>query len=66
MNFELTAEQKLFRDAVRGFAEKHLRAGALARAHDPAHPWDISRLMAKQGLMGITMNSPEQSPEKSG
>jgi alkylation response protein AidB-like acyl-CoA dehydrogenase len=55
MNFELTAEQQSFRDAVRGFAEKHLREGALARAHDPAYPWDVSRLMAAQGLMGITM-----------
>ena len=55
MNFELTPEQHAFRDSVRGFAEKHLRAGALARAHDPAHPWDVSRLMARQGLMGITM-----------
>ena len=55
MNFELTPEQQAFRDSVRGFAEKHLRAGALARAHDPAHPWDVSRLMAGQGLMGITM-----------
>ena len=55
MNFELTPEQHAFRDSVRGFAEKHLRAGALARAHDPAHPWDVSRLMAQQGLMGITM-----------
>jgi alkylation response protein AidB-like acyl-CoA dehydrogenase len=55
MNFELTPEQQAFRDSVLGFAEKHLRAGALARAHDPAHPWDVSRLMAGQGLMGITM-----------
>jgi len=55
MNFELTPEQQAFRDSVRGFADKHLRAGALARAHDPAHPWDVSRLMAGQGLMGITM-----------
>jgi alkylation response protein AidB-like acyl-CoA dehydrogenase len=55
MNFDLAPEQQTFRDAVRGFAEKHLRAGALARAHDPAHPWDVSRLMAEQGLMGITM-----------
>ena len=55
MNFELTAEQRSFRDAVRGFAEKHLREGALARAHSPDHPWDVSRLMAKQGLLGITI-----------
>jgi alkylation response protein AidB-like acyl-CoA dehydrogenase len=55
MNFELTAEQRSFRDAVRGFAEKHLREGALARAHNPEHPADVARLMAQQGLMGITI-----------
>lgn len=60
MNFELTPEQQAFRDAVRGFAEKHLRAGALERAHNPAHPWDVSRVMAQQGLLGITI------PEKDG
>ena len=64
MNFELTPEQQAFRDSVRGFAEKHLRAGALARAHDPAHPWDVSRLMARQGLMGITM--PEEDGGQGG
>ena len=60
MNFELTPEQIAFRDAVRGFAEKHLREGALARAHNPDHSWDVARLMAKQGLLGITI------PEKDG
>jgi alkylation response protein AidB-like acyl-CoA dehydrogenase len=60
MNFELTSEQTAFRDAVRGFAERHLRDGALARAHEPEHPWDVARLMAEQGLLGITI------PEKDG
>jgi alkylation response protein AidB-like acyl-CoA dehydrogenase len=55
MNFEFAPEQKEFRDAVRRFAEKHLAAGRLARAHDPAHPWDVAKLMAAQGLLGITM-----------
>jgi alkylation response protein AidB-like acyl-CoA dehydrogenase len=55
MNFEFTAEQTQFRDSVRRFAGKHLAAGKLARAHDPAHPWDVARLMAGQGLLGITM-----------
>ena len=64
MNFELTPEQSAFRDAVRGFAEKHLREGALARAHSPDHPWDVSRLMAKQGLLGITL--PEQDGGQGG
>jgi len=60
MNFDLTDEQKQFRDAVRGFAERHLRDGALARAHHPEHPWDVAKLMAEQGLLGITI------PEKDG
>jgi len=55
MDFSLGEEQRAFRDSVRGFAQKHLAAGALARAHDPAHPFDVARLMARQGLLGITM-----------
>ncbi len=45
----------MFCDSVRGFAEKHLAAGALARAHQEEHPWDVSKLIAEQGLMGIAM-----------
>jgi alkylation response protein AidB-like acyl-CoA dehydrogenase len=60
MNFQLTPEQETFRDAVRGFAERHLRDGALERAHNPEHPWDVAKLMAEQGLLGITI------PEKDG
>ena len=60
MNFQLTPEQEAFRDAVRGFAERHLRDGALARAHATEHPWDVAKLMAEQGLLGITI------PEKDG
>ncbi len=55
MDFTLSEEQRLFRDSVRGFAQKHLAAGAVARAHDSAHPFDVARLMANQGLLGITM-----------
>src|SRR5882757_710550 len=56
MNFDLSDEQKMFRDSVRGFAERHLAAGALARAHQEEHPWDVARLMAEQGLLGITIS----------
>ncbi len=55
MNFQLTEEQQMFRDSVRGFAERHLAGGAIARAHTEEHPWDVAKLMAKQGLMGITI-----------
>ncbi len=56
MNFELTEEQKQFRDSVRGFAERHLRKGALERARNPGYPWDVAKLMAGQGLLGITLS----------
>lgn len=55
MDFSLSEEQQLFRDSVRGFAERHLRTGALERALAEAYPTDIARLMAQQGLLGITM-----------
>ena len=37
------------------FARDHLAAGALKRAHDPHFPFDVAQLMAKHGLMGITL-----------
>ena len=55
MDFKLSEEQEMFRASVRGFAEKHLAASALARAHQVEHPFDVARLMAEQGLMGIAM-----------
>ena len=55
MNFELTEEQVLFRDSVAAFADRHLKADALRRAHDPAFPWDAARLMGAQGLLGIAL-----------
>jgi alkylation response protein AidB-like acyl-CoA dehydrogenase len=55
MNFQFTDEQKLFADSTRRFAEQHLEKDALERAHDPRFPLDVAQLMAKQGLMGITL-----------
>jgi len=55
MNFQFTPEQEEFRVAVRRFAERHLKAGARERAHSTEYPWDVAKLMAAQGLLGITM-----------
>jgi alkylation response protein AidB-like acyl-CoA dehydrogenase len=55
MDFRFTPEQEQFRDSVRRFAEKHLAAGALARAHAADYPWEVARQMAAQGLLGITV-----------
>jgi len=55
MDFRLTHEQQEFKDSVTRFAKKHLADGALARAHEPDYPWDVARLMADNGLLGITI-----------
>jgi len=55
MDFNLTQEQRAFEEAVLGFAERHLVAGALRRAHQDDYPWDVAKLMAEQGLLGITI-----------
>jgi alkylation response protein AidB-like acyl-CoA dehydrogenase len=59
MNFEFTEEQRAFAEQVRRFAREHLAKGALERAHDPRFPFDVARLMAKQGLIGITLPQSE-------
>ncbi len=55
MDFELTEEQRIFQDQVRGFAERHLAEGALERAHAEPHPRDVAKLMAENGLFGIVL-----------
>jgi alkylation response protein AidB-like acyl-CoA dehydrogenase len=64
MNFDFTDEQKLFAESVRRFARDHLAAGALKRAHDTGFPYDVAQLMAKQGLMGISL--PQEDGGQSG
>ena len=54
MDFNLTEEQTMFRDSVAAFADRHLRDGALQRAHSDDYPWDVARSMAEAGLIGIT------------
>src|SRR5690349_14498167 len=55
MQFELNEEQSMFRDSVAAFAQRHLAAGALERAHSDDYPWEVAKLMAEQGLIGITV-----------
>lgn len=53
MNFELTPEQRAFSDSVRRFGQAHLASGALERAHARGYPWEVARMLAEQGLIGI-------------
>jgi len=55
MDFQLNEEQRLFRDSVAKWAEDNLREGALARAHSPSFPFEVSRKAAAAGLLGITI-----------
>jgi len=55
MDFTFSDDQRLFKDSVLGFAAKTLAKDALARAHAGTFPWDVARLMAKNGLLGITI-----------
>ncbi|NNM74152.1 acyl-CoA dehydrogenase family protein [Enterovirga aerilata] len=56
MDFDLSDEQRLLAESVRRFAESKLGGTApLRRAHDPHFPFDVAALMAKQGLLGITV-----------
>jgi alkylation response protein AidB-like acyl-CoA dehydrogenase len=55
MYFALSNEQSIFKDSVLKFSKQHLRDGALQRAHSHGYPTEIARLMADNGLMGLTI-----------
>jgi alkylation response protein AidB-like acyl-CoA dehydrogenase len=55
MDFNLTEAQAALQARVRDLAEGHLKAGALARAHDDGYPRDIAAWMAANGLLGLTI-----------
>ena len=55
MDFRLTPEQEQFRDSVLRFSRNELSEKALERAHAAGYPWDVAKLMAGQGLLGITI-----------
>jgi alkylation response protein AidB-like acyl-CoA dehydrogenase len=59
VDFTLDAERQIFQDSVRGLSQRHLADGALARARDPQFPFDVARIMAENGLMGITIPEAE-------
>jgi hypothetical protein len=55
MSFDLTDEQEEFAESVRAFAQARLGADALRRAHEPGYAWDAAKLLAEQGLLGLTI-----------
>lgn len=55
MNYDLPEEVEELRGHVEAFAAKMLAPGAHKRAHSAEYPWDISKMMAEQGLLGLTI-----------
>ena len=56
MDFALSEDQEMFREAVRRFAKEKLSDSVVARAQDERFPWDVARAMADQGLFGILLS----------
>ena len=59
MDFTLDPDREMFRDQVRKLAERHLAQGALGRAREAHFPFDVARIMAENGLLGITVPEAE-------
>jgi alkylation response protein AidB-like acyl-CoA dehydrogenase len=64
VDFELPEEVSDLREAVSAFAADHLAPGALERAHREEYPWDAAKLIADQGLLGLTI--PEEKGGQGG
>ena len=53
----LSDDLELFRETVRSFATARLADGYLDRALSDAFPWDVYRLLASQGLIGLEVGA---------
>ena len=60
MNFELSEEHKMIRDAARDFAQNELLPGVIERDENQAFPHEQIKKMGELGFMGM-MVSPEYS-----
>jgi len=58
MNFQLSEEHKLIRDAAREFAQNVLKPGVIERDQTQSFPDELVRQMGEMGFMGM-MVSPE-------
>lgn len=55
MDFTFTPEQEMFRDSVSRFARRELAPGVLERTQSDHIAVDVSKKLAAQGLLGITI-----------
>ncbi|MDQ0191464.1 acyl-CoA/acyl-ACP dehydrogenase [Alicyclobacillus cycloheptanicus] len=55
MDFDVTAEQKLFVESVTAFGQRYFADGAYAEEEPEGYPHKYLRLLANQGLTGICL-----------
>ena len=55
MNFDLTGEQRRWRDLARDFAQGEIRPRAAQLDKEQKFPYDIAARMAELGRMGMTI-----------
>ena len=55
MNFDLTGEQRRWRDLAREYAQEEIRPRAAQLDKEQKFPYDIAAKMAELGLMGLTV-----------
>jgi len=53
MSFELSEDQKMIRDSVRDFTERHVAPDVIERDNLKKFPHEIIKMLADQGLLGI-------------
>ena len=56
MNFELTEEHKMIRDAARDFAQSELLPGVIDRDENQTFPTEQIKKLAKLGFLGMMVN----------
>ena len=57
MEFSLTEEQLMIRDAAREFAQKELKPGVIERDSKQEYPTEHVKMMADMGFLGMTVDS---------
>ncbi len=57
MDFTLTEDHKMIRDAAREFAQERLKPGVIERDTNGTYPTDQVKEMAEMGFMGIIVDS---------
>jgi len=59
MDFQLTMEQRIFKDSVRKLARKHFAEKAFTWDKEDKYPWENAKILAENELMGIRIPEEE-------